>query len=98
PLFGEDTDERIQEAIREFGIDWEVVRYENSTEIIRRYSVFGIPTTVILNREGEVVWTHSRINVVEDLASRIEEVLAEAFRPEAEKLGSGPWALVLDPH
>ncbi|MFQ5951335.1 MAG: TlpA family protein disulfide reductase, partial [Candidatus Geothermarchaeales archaeon] len=79
PLFGEDTDERIQEAIREFEIDWEVVRYGKSTDIIRRYEVWGMPTTVILNREGEVVFRNIGINDLEALSSSIEDTLEEGL-------------------
>ncbi|MFQ5911542.1 MAG: TlpA family protein disulfide reductase [Thermoplasmata archaeon] len=75
-VFSQDTDSRVAQFKRENGVDWPLLIYEGATDVIRRFNVYGIPTTVVLDAEGEIVFQATRIVGSEELAGVVEPLLS----------------------
>jgi len=63
-----------QELVSETNIDFETV-FQPDREIFIELRLFGMPSTILINPEGEVVHTHSGILNAETLRSMISEYL-----------------------
>lgn len=70
------------------GLKWEFpVLWDESKDIYRRYQVLGIPHTVLIDRSGEIRYTHTtyRPGDEEVIAKKIEELLNEQKESSKEK-------------
>lgn len=59
---------------RHFGIDYPIV-YDTGSAASGRYGVEGLPTLVLIDREGKVRYRHAGVDSEADLASLIEGML-----------------------
>ncbi|MFQ5950833.1 MAG: TlpA family protein disulfide reductase [Candidatus Geothermarchaeales archaeon] len=76
PAFGTDTDSKIAQFKKENGVTWPMLIYTDAVEVIRRFNVFGIPTTIVLDREGEIVFQRAGLVSNEELVSIVEPLLS----------------------
>jgi len=70
------------------GLKWEFpVLLDESKEIYRRYQVLGMPHTVLIDRSGNIRYTHTtyRPGDEEVIVKKIEELLSEQKKPSEEK-------------
>lgn len=74
---GED-EEQIRPFAEEFGINYVLVP-DVAREISDSFDgIHGLPTTIVINQDGDMVERHLGLFSVEEMQSRIEEMLAEA--------------------
>jgi len=74
------TTEVWQDLIAETGIDFETV-YQPDREIFIELELFGMPSTILINPEGEIVHTHQGIINAESLKALISEHLQVEVSP-----------------
>lgn len=77
-LFTKDTDSRIAQYKTENGVTWSMLVYEDSTDVIRRFNVYGIPTVVVIDREGQIAFQRTGLIGSEELADIVEPLLSGA--------------------
>ena len=72
------------------GLKWEFpVLWDKSKDIYRKYHVLGIPHTVLIDKSGEIRYTHTtyRPGDEEVIKKKIEELLDEQKEASKEKEG-----------
>jgi peroxiredoxin len=72
------------------GLKWDFpVLWDESKDIYRKYHVLGIPHTVLIDKSGEIRYTHTtyRPGDEEVIKRKIEELLDEQDQPSDEKEG-----------
>lgn len=65
---------RVREGIKEFGIEYDVVR-DADTTVAKRYGVVGTPTIVFLDRDGITRYAGNELPA--DYAERIKELMIQ---------------------
>lgn len=80
--FPRDSDEDIISFKEEFGAEWNFSRYDNPQEVVQRYQMVGMPTFLIFNPDGEVVYkwptsVSASIPTADGLSEEIQKVLSE---------------------
>ena len=72
------------------GLKWEFpVLWDESKDVSRKYHVLGIPHTVLIDKSGEIRYTHTtyRPGDEEVIKKKIEELLDEQEKASKEKEG-----------
>jgi cytochrome c biogenesis protein CcmG/thiol:disulfide interchange protein DsbE len=72
------------------GLKWEFpVLWDESKDVFRKYHVLGIPHTVLIDKSGEIRYTHTtyRPGDEEVIKKKIEELLDEQKEASQEKEG-----------
>ena len=72
------------------GLKWEFpVLWDQSKDVFRKYHVLGIPHTVLIDKSGEIRYTHTtyRPGDEEVIKKKIEELLDEQKEASQEKEG-----------
>lgn len=65
---------RVREGIKEFGIEYDVVR-DTDTKVAKRYGVVGTPTIVFLDRDGITRYAGNELPA--DYAERLTELTTQ---------------------
>lgn len=73
--FAAETDESIRRFKEEFDVRWTILRYENAREIIAAYGVYGLPTIVIIDRDGVIKLKHVGLITADQLGQAVRSVL-----------------------
>jgi peroxiredoxin len=63
-----DTDERLQKFVKEYEITWTIAR--DTANVAELYDISAIPTVVIVDREGRIVYR--RVGLVDDITLSLE--------------------------
>jgi len=73
--------ERVRAIVKKLGVSFATLLDENEV-VSRRYQVFGLPTTVLIDQEGVVRWTHTgwtdaKPNPVDVLTEEVKRLLGK---------------------
>jgi thioredoxin-related protein len=63
-----DTDKKLQEFVKEYEITWTIAR--DTTNVAELYDISAIPTIVIVDQEGSIVYR--RVGLVDDITLSLE--------------------------
>ncbi|MCS7143017.1 MAG: TlpA family protein disulfide reductase [Aigarchaeota archaeon] len=58
PGYGKDSEESLRRFAEENGVSWKIVIAQRPYEVISRLGIYGIPAIIVVNRSGQVVYTH----------------------------------------
>lgn len=70
----QDTDEAAVKFINKYKLTFPMAR-DASGEVMRAYGIFGVPTTFIIGRDGEIKYVHSGVITFDILASELRKLL-----------------------